>query len=878
MPHRAVVAPILLLLNFAPLVIGSPPDPARVAFDAPRSLDLQARVRSIAIGDFDSDGRDDAAIATVSDRDHIVILRGERVGITKVQEIVSGADPVGVEAADLDEDGAVDLIVANGRSGSIALHRGSGDGRFGSPVVLVDISGPRHVECEDIDGDGHLDVAVAAGSEHVYVYRGDGSGGISASYQAPIPFVPDWIEVGDLDGDGDNDILACHSRGRTLAPLRNDGSGRLVAAPAIELDVRISEVALADLDRDATPDIVAVSYRDHGVHFLRGEGEGRFRAHPRRIHVGYPSGLEVVDYDGDSQLDVAVVAHHANRILILRSGTRSPFNNLVELSTVTKPHSQRAGDFDGDGRLDFLVGASSFFDDEFGGVALHRGLGRGELRVARGFGPAQGYRDLVAADFDGDGAVDVASAHLEGEVRLHLSDGRGGFALGAVMGGSRSMCGIAAADFDGDGRLDVVTESDAKIEVFLGDGRGGLLSPLVSTAGQQLVSIHPADFDGDGSTDLICAGDIGVRVLLGDGAGRFPRDEIVIEIDAVREARVADINRDGSLDLLVRRAGFAPGADPGDLLVFMNEGPGRLVERARVQVEGGGVGRMVLADLNEDGHIDVIHLRDRQLFTLFGDGAGHFLEQGAGQTASDEAYRLAAADFDGDSHVDVAILHDTAVAVYLGDGAGGLDTSERFEVGGYTWDLLARDADLDGLVDLIASAGDHVAVLRNSRLDSLGCRKGNVQSASGDAANVVRVNGSAGEGPARRLMLPRDSSVSIEVVPVPSSTRSPFALYAWAGAPDAGTVEIVTPDVGRTCMSTPFRGGPAPIATWNNLGAFRHLGWPTSDSRPAPSLIVASPHGVGRDVSFFVQGFIRDPRANSDLGVAITNGVQVDVR
>jgi hypothetical protein len=118
-------------------------------------------------------------------------------------------------------------------------------------------------------------------------------------------------------------------------------------------------------------------------------------------------------------------------------------------------------DLDGDGNLDLVHGPA-----RKGRRVPHvfRGDGRGafaEWSEARFPSLAYDYGDARAADFDGDGRLDLALAvHLSG-LQLLLGDGRGGFrAAGAGLDWSGAGAGfssraIRAADLDGDGRVDL---------------------------------------------------------------------------------------------------------------------------------------------------------------------------------------------------------------------------------------------------------------------------------------------------------------------------------------------------------------------------------------------------------------------------------------
>ncbi len=141
---------------------------------------------------------------------------------------------------------------------------------------------------------------------------------------------------------------------------------------------------------------------------------------------------------------------------------------------------------------------------------------------------------IATADFNGDGVPDLAIANSSSTSRvtilLNNANGTGTFGSGVsyAAGGTNSdPVAIVAADFNGDGSMDVAVANSAtnNVSVLLGNGNGTFQAALNSTAG---TGTHPmylvaGDFNRDGLVDLAVAdyGSGAVSIMLGKGNGTF---------------------------------------------------------------------------------------------------------------------------------------------------------------------------------------------------------------------------------------------------------------------------------------------------------------------------------------------------------------------
>eukprot|EP00300_Choanocystis_sp_HF-7_P001215 c10978_g3_i1.p1 GENE.c10978_g3_i1~~c10978_g3_i1.p1 ORF type:complete len:1491 (+),score=126.92 c10978_g3_i1:284-4474(+) len=213
-------------------------------------------------------------------------------------------------AADLDGDGAIDVVVAAFTDDSIAWFRNNGSGGFHGPAVGISNTsdGVTSVFAADLDDFVSVDVVAASQNDNTIAWfknNGTGSFGakqvISASAMRAM-----CVFAGDLDNTGSMDVLSASQNDNTIAWFRNDGSGLFSAMNVITNSAMGAKaVSAADLDGSGTLDVLAASSADGTMAWYRNNGTGGFGG-PFVITSLAPGVRSVVagDISNDGILDV----------------------------------------------------------------------------------------------------------------------------------------------------------------------------------------------------------------------------------------------------------------------------------------------------------------------------------------------------------------------------------------------------------------------------------------------------------------------------------------------------------------------------------------------------------------------------------------------
>ncbi|MFH2055723.1 MAG: FG-GAP-like repeat-containing protein, partial [bacterium] len=345
---------------------------------------------------------------------------------------------------------------------------------------------------------------------------------------------------------------------------------------------------------------------------------------------------------------------------------------------------------------------------------------------------------------------------------VSTTKGNGNYAPGVMNYTGGDVSDLVTADFDGDGDLDIVTvcEDCDSISVIFNDGKGQFaLTRGVYPVGYSGASnnkpagLVAADFDQDGDFDVVVARggddiDSSAFVLMeNDGSGAFASTGLQpLVVDGLSHSTpsilTGDFNGDGYFDLVAAIGDYA--VDSAAMLYFENNGEGVFNSKTRgvypVGYKGSSTNRpagLVAADFDEDGYPDpgiILGNYDVDSAAFYGfrnNGSAVFYPTGVYPvgykgTSTNHPSGLVA-DANGDGHGDIIMvmnnydLGEAAVSVFDGLGDGTYSAAGVYPVG-YSGASnnkpagIIADVDADGDLDIVAHFGDidSICVLHNN--------------------------------------------------------------------------------------------------------------------------------------------------------------------
>lgn len=288
----------------------------------------------------------------------------------------------------------------------------------------------------------------------------------------------------------------------------------------------------------------------------------------------------------------------------------------------------------------------------------------------------------------------------------------------ALASGAGPQC-VAAADFTGDGRIDLATANYGRSSVsVLANIGGGLFSlrPDISV-GSLPTSVVACNLDGDGDIDLAVTnqGGSNLSILLNQGDGTFPVVRSVAAGAMQRSVAAGDIDHDGDTDLVV--ANELPSQAAGTLSILKNNGDATFAARTTLTT-GKSPYCVILAQLNADNYLDiaVANLDSSTVSIYWNNGNGTFSAPLSITVAAGPG-SLAAGDLDGNGSIDLVVTNTfaNAVSVLKNNGNGTFAAPVVVPLGVAPYAVALADMELDGDLDLLVSnpTAQHLYVLRN---------------------------------------------------------------------------------------------------------------------------------------------------------------------
>jgi hypothetical protein len=325
------------------------------SFDAKVDYLTDRSPNSVAVGDFNSDGKPDLAVTTHwSDTVSVLLNDGDGKFAAKV-DYPTNMSPTSVTVGDFNSDGKPDLVVTYFDGNRVSVFLNNGDGTFAAKADYSNVLRSFALAVGDFNADGKPDLAAVngEGGASIMLNNGDGTFAAVVTYTPPTFSVADSIAVGDFNSDGKLDLVIAASSGVVF--LLNNGNGTFITQTNYLTGVSPLSVAVGDFNSDGRPDLALSNGFSNTVSVLLNNGDGKFAAKVDYLTGMYATSVTVGDFNADGKPDLVVTNFNSDRVSVLLNNGDGRFAAKVDYLTGASPISVAVGDFNADGKPDLVV-------------------------------------------------------------------------------------------------------------------------------------------------------------------------------------------------------------------------------------------------------------------------------------------------------------------------------------------------------------------------------------------------------------------------------------------------------------------------------------------------------------------------------------------
>ena len=253
----------------------------------------------------------------------VSILRGNGDGtFLPATTFPMGNDPRGMAVLDVDGDGDLDVATSNNSGNNCSLALNNGAGVLGAPTTFEGGgNGEFAMNAADMNNDGIMDLVVGLRfAEQIRVHLGNGNGTFTMQPAQPAGGQVWMLVCGDVNGDGNVDVSCANSFSNNGAMLIGNGNGTVQPPILVTSSSFLIATDLGDLDGDGDLDWVLSSFGGQEWLVFRQDAGPTFNILTSFTTAANPACAGIFDIDDDRDLDLILFTETSDEIRPQRNG------------------------------------------------------------------------------------------------------------------------------------------------------------------------------------------------------------------------------------------------------------------------------------------------------------------------------------------------------------------------------------------------------------------------------------------------------------------------------------------------------------------------------------------------------------------------------
>ncbi len=692
--------------------------PGNISFAAQVNIAI-GNSGNAAVGDLDGDGKLDLVIAYSGSNQVLVIRNKSTANAFSFDAAViynTGFNPNTPCIADIDGDGKLDISVTNANDNNVSVYKNTcttGSISFASRVSFTTGVNPQAIYAADVDNDGQQDLIVANVTSKTISFLKNTSATGVVSFASKNDFAtsaaPIRISLNDMDGDGKPDVIVANNSALTgIDVFLNNTTGGIFNLTARQTlstsNSYLSDFTTGDLDGDSKPDIIGCdSYSQCEIYRNQMNIPLVTSFNPSTATPGSTLTITGVNFTGATSVRLGGVPVSSFTVLSSTSIQtqvglgRTGFIEVVTPCGITTNKSLLT--------ISSNIPKITSFTPEYGSV------GSTVTITGLNFNPVAS-NNIVS--FGSIAATIVSGTTTQLVVKVPLGSN---YQPISVLETASDLIALSDRQFT------TTPNCTNPLDANFFNNSQLVLANTPNNASN--IYIDNADFDGDGKPDLIIPVNNYLSVYRNvSKVGQFLFDSSTIVTPYVYYAnpwyaQSGDLDGDGKPDLVVVNKGA------NNITVYKNMStPGHISFNTGVNfTTGTSPIHVTLSDLNKDGKLDIIITNGNNSISVLkntGDVAINFAAKVDYAGLSAAAYSIIG-DIDGDQMPEVIVANtNSSPATFsifpntsIVGGAITLGTIKSFSAFGQIKDLCIGDIDRDDKLDVIVALANYVSVYRN---------------------------------------------------------------------------------------------------------------------------------------------------------------------